>query len=319
MRNFIFLSLLLIIALASCAPSSTGTRMATTPASPTKKPTSTITPTLKPSATILPTAIEKPSPTATYIPAVFNSKDSPNGEYMAIAYDYYWNSQQAIEIQDKEGKLIWQIPSQGELPQGDPHPYMGIYYWSNDSSQLYFCYYWFPDGGEIKVQWTGYGLQKIDIKTGNIQPVLPGGGYMTFAISPDESQIAYVRKQDQPRIIYVRNLSTGAEKTAYIIIPSENYVTLGNIEWSPNSKGLVFETQDDNLMSQTIYLNLSTMKQKIIKEYPVLDFSGWAVLQGWVDNNTLEFAESGDNGVQIIHIDVEKKETVVIGTATPNK
>ena len=316
MRNIIFSSSLLIIALASCAPSATATPPAMVVVPPTITSVPTITLTQNPPVTISTPTNDMPSPTAE--PFVMSELASPNGEYIAYTYFYFGTEQQTMEIQDKTGKLIWQIPFQGELPRGyDPRPTIGMYQWSKDSSQLYFCYYWSPDGGDIMVQWTGYDLQKIDIKTGSVQRVLPGSGYMTFAISPDESQIAYVRKQDQPGVIYVRNLSTGIEKTAYVIIPPENYVTLGDIEWSPNGKRLVFETQDNNHMVRTIYLDLTTMKQSVIKEYPVIDFPGWAVFQRWVDNHILEFAESGDNGVQIIQIDIESKETVVIGTPTP--
>lgn len=317
MRNIIFLSSLLIIVQASCAPSTTATPTVRVAVLPTITPVPTITLTPNPPVAFSTPTSDMPSPTAS--PFVMSELASPNGEYIAYSYFYYGTEQQTIEIQDKEGKLIWQIPFQGELPHYDPRPTIGMYQWSKDSSQLYFCYYWSPDGGDIIVQWTGYDLQKIDIKTGSVQRVLPGSGYMTFAISPDESQIAYVRKQDQPGVISVRNLSTDIERTAYIIIPRENYVTLGNMEWSPNGKGLVFETQDNNHMVRAIYLNLTTMKQRVIKEYPVINFPGWAVFQRWVNNHILEFAESGDNGVQIIQIDIESKETVVIGTPTPSE
>lgn len=59
------------------------------------------------------------------------------------------------------------------------------------------------------------------------------------------------------------------------------------------------------------------MKYKVIKKYPTSPTSGWAEYVGWVGNNTLEFLESGNEGVQVIHIDIRNGRTIVIGTPTP--
>jgi Tol biopolymer transport system component len=145
------------------------------------------------------------------------------------------------------------------------------------------------------------------------------GGYNDFSISPDDSQIAYIGCEDESCIFHVQNISTGFEKTNSISIKSNNYFGIGNIKWAPDGKRLVFATQGKNYLIQTIYLNLSTMQPKVIKEYIPFDSPGWAVFQGWVDNRTLEFAESSDNGIRIIHIDVESKKVFLVGTPTPNK
>jgi hypothetical protein len=308
LRNIIFLSWLLIVALASCTLSSATTPTATITAFPTIEPTSTNTPTAKPSATITPTASKTPSPTATFEPIVMDSKVSPNGEYVAYAYDFYWNYHQTIEIKDKEGKLIWRIPYQGELPNADPHPYMGIDRWSNDSSQLYFCYSWASDGGDPPIQISCYNLQQLDIKTGKVQSVV---------ISPDESHVGYIVCQDESCIIHVQNISTGFDKTASIVFESYEHLTqLWNIDWYADP-GFVFHLQNKNHIIQTIYLNVLTMKYVVIKKYPAPPIPGWADFQGWVDENTLEFLESGNEGVQVIHIDIRNGGTIVIGTLTP--
>jgi len=210
--------------------------------------------------------IETPSQTAG--PYIMSKLISPDGKYTAYAYFYFGTEQQTIEITDEDGKLMWQIPYQGELPHYDPRPAIGIYRWSNDSSILYFCYYWSPDGGDIYVQHSCYDLQSIDIKTGNIQSVLLER-YRDFAISPDGVQIAYLSCQDESCIVHIQNLSTGSERTTSGISYSSNdYLAIGGIEWSPNGNGLVFHTQDQDYMLQTIYVNLSTMKYKVVKKYP---------------------------------------------------
>lgn len=306
--------MLLIITLASCVPRSTIIPTATIFASPTKQRTSTITPTLKPSETITAIVTETPFPPAE--PFTMISKDSPNGEYVAYAYFYYGTEQQTIEIKDKIGELIWQVPYQGELPIGyDPRPTISIYRWSNDSSQLYFCYSWAPDGGNHFIPGGCSDLQTIDIRTGQIQPVLMD--YANFAISPDDAQIVYLSCESQPCVIHIKNLSTGLEKTAYILSGSKNYVAIGNLEWSPIGNGIVFTTEDNTYIRQTIYLNISTMKQRVVKEYPAPEFPGWAEYEGWIDDNTLEFLQLANTGIQVIHVKITNSETIVIGTPTP--
>jgi len=236
------------------------------------------------------------------------SKASPNGEYIAYAYDFYWEYQQTIEIKDKEGKLIWRIPYQKETPYGDPHPSMNIYRWSDDSSQLYFCYSWGSDGGDPPVQISCYDLQQLDIKTGIVRSV---------DLSPDEGHIGYITCQDESCTIHVQNISTGFDKTASVVFESNEHLTqLWGIAWY-DDPDFVFELQNENHIIQMFYLDVSTMKYKVLKKYPAQPLLGWAEFQWWVDSNTLEFLESKNEGVQVIHIDVRNGRTTVIGTPTP--
>jgi len=246
-----------------------------------------------------------------------DSKVSPNGEYTAYAIFYNGSEQQTIEIQDRQGNLLWQIPYQGELPHGDPRTTIGIYRWSNDSSQLYFCYYWSPDGGNIFIQNSCLSLQTIDIKTGEIQDVIPDG-YTAFAISLDGSQIAYL-ECNESCIIHIQNLASGSKKAALAISTPKDYVAIGGISWSPNGNGLIFETQaNDYIMMQTIYVNTATMKVKVIKKYAMpLSQDKWAINDGWVDDNTVRFLETGDSDMEVVHLNVTNNETVLIGTPTP--
>jgi len=241
---------------------------------------------------------------------------SPDGAFVANAYfeNDHPSGVQTIEIRNKDGKLMWQIPYQGELPTSDPRPLLDIFQWSIDGSHLYFYYAWSPDGGDRAFWWTGYDLQKIDTKTGEIQSVLQGEDFMSFAISPDGTQIAYIRAKDQPGVIYIRDILTGIEKTAYVLNDSGNFVIEGDIRWSPQGNGIAFQTQDSDYMVQTIYLNLRTMKQKVIQKYQVYTFD----FQGWTNDGKLEFKELGKTGVQIIQVDISTSTSVVIGTPTPS-
>jgi Tol biopolymer transport system component len=127
----------------------------------------------------------------------------------------------------------------------------------------------------------------MNIQTGNIEQVIPGErkGFVAFAFSPDETQLAYTREQDKPSKLFFRNLSTGTEKTVNVIFPEKNYTRVGDIHWSPSAKEIAFQTETSDYMAQTIYLDLSTMKQKVIREYMV----DTAYFQGWSEDGNLEF------------------------------
>jgi len=304
-KTFLFSSL--IVLLVACTPQVIA-------------PITTDTPTLTPTSTkpIFPTITETPSPT-TKPPDL--TLDSPNGEFIAEldnAFSHPAYEPQVIQILDKNGSLLWEIPYQHETAMVDPHPSLNIYGWSKDSTYLYFHYDSSPDGGDYAFWWDGFDLQRINVQTGNIERVVSShsNGYVAFAFSADETQIAYTRAQDNPSIIFIRNLSTGAEKTANVIFPSKNYIRVGNIHWSPSGKEIALQTETSDYMVQTIYLDLSTMKQKVIREYElfIIDF------QGWTSDGKLEFREFKsywDTSSQIVHVDPRNNMSVVIGTPTP--
>ncbi len=316
LRNTIFSFLPLIFALTSCVPSFNVTPTEMPVAHPTTIPISTVTLTSIP-LVIASTPIRE-FPSSTPGPYIMSELSSPNGEYIAYSFIYSGTEQQTIEIQDKEGRSLWQIPFQGELPHSDPRTTISIHHWSDDSSQLYFCYSWSPDGGDIFLRFSCTRLQTIDIKTGEIRSVVPGG-YKAFGISNDGSEIAYLQCTDESCTIHIQNLSTGSEKIASAIDDPNDYIAIDGIFWSPNDSGLVFHTQDqDYIMLQTIYLDISTMKIRLIKKYPVpYSQNEWAAFDGWVDDNTLIFVESENAIVQVVHLNIRSNESTVIGTPTP--
>jgi hypothetical protein len=193
---------------------------------------------------------------------------------------------------------------------------MCIYSWSVDSSQLYFGYSWSSDGGDPPIQVPCSNLQQVDIKTGKVRSV---------EMSPDDDdQIVYISCQTESCIVHAQNISTGVDKTITIDSKSgDNLVQTGYIDWHFNKAGFVdgnsfiFHLQSRTHIIQTIYFNVLTMKYKVVKIYPAPGTPGWAEFVGWVDENTLEFLESGIDGIQVIHVDIRNDSTIVIGTPTP--
>ncbi|SRR5581483_2736052 len=305
-KNLLALSLIVLLA-AACIPRTAVPVVTYTPSSTTAIVASlAVTPTVTENSAFAetPTAAIKPPDQILY---------SPNGEFIAEfdnAYSHPAKAKQVIKILDKQGLPLWSIPYQGEISMTIPHPSLSIYGWSSDSQYLYFYYIFGPDGGDMAFWWDGYNLQRINVITGNIQRVIEAEGFVAFAFSPDETQIAYTREQDDPSIIYVRDLASGKEKTAYVIFDSKHYARVGDIYWSPTGDEIAFQTETSDQVVQTIYLNLSTMKQKVIREYRI--FTLW--FQGWSNDGKLEFFENGN----VIHVDPQSNMTIMVGTPTPS-
>jgi hypothetical protein len=305
----IFAIPLLITFLMGCSPS---TSVPTTKMHPvTETKTSRFTPLPSASATLITSLV--PSSVPEEASQVFIS---PNGELIAKRYDHGHLSAEkpVIEILDKTGSLLWQIPYEREQLVRDPRISLVIYGWANDSSTLYFYYHQAEDGGGWAFWWDGTDLQKIKIANGEIQRVLPGEGLMSFALSPDGVKIAYTRVQDTPGILYIRNLTHNTD-TKVIVQPEQEYTRVGDIHWSPSGKALVFQTeaaQKDLAQVQVIYLDVITLKQKVIKLYDLE--SMW--FEGWEGDRTLRF--SGLAGESIFLIDVITDKTIILGTATPS-
>jgi hypothetical protein len=294
----------LIILFISCTPQTNEEISSTTHITPseTSVPPKTNTPII----TISPTFTINPPDQIIY---------SPNGEFIAEfdnAYSHPAYEQQVIKILSKDGNLFLEIPYQHEVAMVDPHPGLKIYGWSKDSRYLYFYYAFSPDGGDRAFWWDGFDLQRINVQNGEIELVISAEGFVAFSFSPDETQIAFTRAEDFPSIIFVRDLTTGTEKTAYVIFASKNYVRVGGIRWAKSGNELVFHTEAKDYIVQTIYLNVSTMKQRLIREYKLFTL----LFQGWSDDNSIEFLDL-ENNANIIHINPRNNEVIVVGTITP--
>jgi dipeptidyl aminopeptidase/acylaminoacyl peptidase len=307
MKKTLMFSLLMTFIVA-CAPQRSAPTSTSLPVSPTY--TVTVIPTQTNTPVILPTETPTPKPPDQIL-------NSPNSEYIAEfdnAYSHPAFAPQVIQILDKNGFLLWEIPYQHEIFQSDPHPSLRIYGWSVDSNYLYFYYASGPDGGDFAFWWDGFDLQRINVENGEIEQVISGDreGNVAFAFSPDGTQLAYTREQDDPSVIYIHNLSSGKEKTTKVITSLENYRRVGDFHWSPSGREIAFQTEAEDYMAQTIVLSLSTMKQKVIREYLV----GSTYFQGWSDDGNLEFFDV-EIKVAIVHVNPQSGETIVIGTPTP--
>jgi len=306
--NKAFLISFLLIYVVACTPQNIAPATTQLPSSPNSTVALTFT------ATSTPEIIPTQTPTPELPDQILHS---PNGEYIAEfdnAHSHPARRPQVIEILDKSGSLLWEIPYQHETSQVDPHPGLRIYGWSKDSNYLYFYYEFSLDGGDMAFWWDGFDFQRIRVQTGKIEQVIPSErqSFVAFAFSSDEMQLAYTREQDTPSVIFIRNLTTGVEKKVNVILGSKNYERVGDIHWSSSGTEIAFQAQTSDYIAQTIYLDLSTMRQKIIRTYEV----DTSYFQGWTDDGSLEFIDF-ENGVYIVHVNPKNEEMIIIGTPTP--
>ena len=316
MRLLPFLSLFLIV-LVSCSPSISG-RTTTEPIANTASPADTV----APLPTMTQTLTPKPAtlrPSITPPATIDEISYSPDGKYVAQRYDVYGLAgKPVIQIFDGQNKLLWEIPYQDEMPTDYSRALLSIYKWADDSSGLYFFYFALSD--PTYNFWDGLNLQKLDVRTGLIEKVIPGTQQISFAFSPDDANIAYARYEDTPRKLMIRNLSTNSDKNINIDrssldddldIPSDDLIQIGRIYWSPSGKHVLYHVgYGEHIWAY--YLDTKTMTQKEILKFWLGD-DYW--LDGWTTDEQPRYRQLRQNS-EVFVIDVNTGEVTMIGTAT---
>ncbi len=278
-------------------------------------PTKTITFTI---ATIPET--QTPTPSFTSIPitltpnrySFIESTYSPNNQYIAEYYSQYDDPTGEKIIISKVGNAeTWIISSQFSPSFLHPPPTLKIYKWSNNSKVLYFYYSKLPDGGDYAFWWDGFDLQSFDVETGEITRTIPSESkeMLSFVFSPDNRLLAYTRSKEHPHLIHIRDIATGEEKQVTIISSKQSLVRVGNIIWSPSGEKLLFQTEDTNHWTRTIYLDIVTMQMKIINKYRLTANQ----LDGWDNDNKIRFIGHPD----VYTIDISDGVREILGTPTP--
>jgi hypothetical protein len=320
-RVSVFIACLLLLVGCSSTLTTTTSTFRANNSLPILMLTSTKTPSLLPSRTPFLRSTITHTPTLFFTPTITPTTDpavqiaySPDGQFIAKLYDEYSSPTgfPTIYVIEKDRDRSWTIPYQGKLPEGYPRPYLSIYKWAEDSSALYFYYAFSFDGAPTLSN--GYNLQKFNIRTGKIQNIISGQKQLAFAISPDGNDLAYIRQQGRPDRIIIRDLSTGKERTATIPASSSDIFQAGWIAWSPDGMGVLFQTWgNDNINDkmQAIYLNVDTMKLKILLDF----WSDTNLFDGWSDAGSPRFLTYPN--MEVVTINIDPGAITIIGTQTP--
>jgi len=134
---------------------------------------------------------------------------------------------------------------------------------------------------------------------------------MAFSFSKNQEFLAYVRSQDEPRRIIIRNVKSGIESSVSINSDSGRESQVGWFIWSPYSENeLLFYTLKKEWL-QVYYLNTDTMTIRLINENWVQEF--W--FDSWTSENKLRFKTLPPDD-KITEFDVENPMPMIIGTTT---
>ncbi len=207
--------------------------------------------------------------------------------------------------------MIWEVTSILETTTGDPAPYMKLVGWSKDGNSFYFCYQFTPDGGDYAFLWDGYDLQRLDIATGDVEQVIEDNGLFSFAFSPDGLFLAYARNGDEPEAIILRDLLSGRETRHILPATDRVIIRVGDIHWSPSGSGLVFQTEEEEWMVQTFFLDIQAMHLRLIRRYELYEL----FLEGWENDRQVRYNEYPQN--MILLLDPLTGQENILGTPTP--
>jgi hypothetical protein len=100
-----------------------------------------------------------------------------------------------------------------------------------------------PDGYISTPFVDSIGLQRIDVQEGTVSYIFigPEGQQFAYSISPDGSQVAYIRQGDSPLRLVVKDIASGEEASAALVdvaSPNGTYLRAGSIVWSPDGNSI---------------------------------------------------------------------------------
>ena len=276
----------------------------------TRRPTRTQTPTISLTPTKTP-----PLPTYSCCPVTrqqgpWITEWSPDGQFLVEIYDFYGHGsihKPVIEIFDKSRNLLWQIPYKEDVIMGgEPYVSLNFLKWSLNGRELYYyTHHHGGSGGDFAFLSDGDDVSKIDLYTGEIQPLFQeGSGSTAFSFTSDGGRVVYSFFGEDADTVYVHNYRTGQTMSVVIDPGTQPYQAIGDFHWSPNEEGIVFQTEAEWLEFengaifvevQTVYLNALTMEQKLIHRDSIYTYE----LQDWIDNQTIGAYEVGKGMIAV--------------------
>lgn len=203
-------------------------------------PISAPTPTaIPPNETATPVAETAPVPDALETRA---TSMSPDGEWRAesaVAFpddrdEYY----QRLTVTRTDGQTAW-TPVETWSHMGLGYTVAVPFHWSSSGEALYFTNGPVPDGCALFVN--GFGLQRLDLLTGEVNEVLPGHG-LTLAISPAEDRVAEIVYG--PPTLVIHDLATDAARSLPLPAASAA-IQAGSLVWSPDGAQIALALAHD--------------------------------------------------------------------------
>jgi hypothetical protein len=127
------------------------------------------------------------------------SNFSPSGLWMAELCYSENDKDLILTLSNRETEVLWKLLYRDHIPQMDfiPDGGMSVAYWSDDGRYAYFYSYPNTSGGGCFVpnSFGGWGLFRLELKTGNVVSILPIGDneftWYGFSFSPTYKHLVY--------------------------------------------------------------------------------------------------------------------------------
>lgn len=167
---------------------------------------------------------------------------SPDGQWRAESMaafpadrdEYY----QRLTVTRSDGQVSW-TPVETWSPMGLGYTVAVSFAWSTQTASLYFTNLPAPDGCALFVN--GWGLQRLDLATGQVTEVVPRRG-LTLAPAPAEDIVAEIT--DRPPILTLHDLVVG--NTFTVTLPVADATTqAGSLVWSPDGTRIALALAHD--------------------------------------------------------------------------
>jgi len=163
--------------------------------------------------------------------------------------------------------------------------------WSQDGKTLYFTNEPYGIGGYILFR-GGPDLQKVDVATGTVTPILDDLGCLcAMSIAPDGSMVARIIGVE-PLVLVLHDIATGKEQTSNL---AAGHLQAGDILWSADQKSLVYTLAVSNPDSEKyaiVQVDTATLKQTTL----VPDDERLLYSVEWPDSNLIW---AGDKDSQV--------------------
>ena len=241
---------------------------------------------------------------------------SPDGEWIAAGMVAFPGkgtdnplANVRLVVSRVDGETVWTVIDEFQetglgFPMPEPHR------WSQDGKSFYFTHRVVPDGCSVFAY--RVDLYRVDLEDGTVDELLPPY-VQTLALSPDESQIAFIGFGE--RGLALKNLATGEERETGID-PGKSF-NAGHLLWSPDGKAFAFTLAIDPCSgtfdegrsfwaesTSILWMDAETLgRRTLLEEDPRL-----LVIHEWKENDVVTLMGEDEN--DLWEMDVETGEIV---------